>query len=221
MKFHVAIKFILSLTLLLLSGLCFAKEEIPQFTTDGLELVKDSKLALVYVQPGASLSQYSKVYLVDTYVAFKKNWQRNQNRSYAHKIKASDMERMRSELATMFHKVFSETLAEGNYELVTERGEDVLIVKPAIINLDATAPDTMSAGSTRSFSGSAGEMTLYIELYDSVTDAIIAKALDRKRDRNTGQFQWQNRVTNRAAANRILKVWATALKNALDEAHGK
>lgn len=221
MKFYVATKFILSLTLLLLSGLCFAKEEIPQFTTDGLELVKDSKLALVYVQPGASLSQYSKVYLVDTYVAFKKNWRRNQNRSYAHKIKASDMERMRSELATMFHKVFSETLAEGNYELVTERGEDVLIVKPAIINLDATAPDTMSASMTRSFSGSAGEMTLYIELYDSVTDDIIAKALDRKRDRNTGQFQWQNRVTNRAAANRILKVWATALKNALDEAHGK
>jgi hypothetical protein len=72
----------------------------------------------------------------------------------------------------------------------------------------------------RSYAESAGEMTLYIELYDSVTDDLIGKALDRKRDRKTGYFQWHNRVTNRAAANRILKEWAKVLKEGLDEAHG-
>ena len=63
-------------------------------------------------------------------------------------------------------------------------------------------------------------MTLYLELFDSVTDDLIAKALDLQTDRDTGYFQWQTRVTNRAAANRILTVWASVLKDGLDKVHG-
>ena len=70
----------------------------------------------------------------------------------------------------------------------------------------------------RTYSESAGEMTLYLELYDSVTDDLLAKALDRKKDRQTGYFRWQTRITNRAAANRILQAWADVLKEGLDEA---
>jgi len=61
---------------------------------------------------------------------------------------------------------------------------------------------------------------LYLELYDSVTDDLIAKALDRQQDREIGYFQWQTTVRNRAAANRILKVWANVLKDGLDRARG-
>ena len=139
---------------------------------------------------------------------------------------------MKAELSSLFREVFSKTLEEGGYELVTERAEDVLLLKPAIINLDLIAPDTMEkvrpgtgreaglghANRGNSFSETTGEMTLYLELYDSLTDDLIAKALDRKIDRQTGYFQWQNRVTNRAAANRILQVWANVLKEGLDEA---
>ena len=67
--------------LLTASSLSATKIEIPEVTADGLHHVKDSKLALVYAQPGVDFSQYQRVYLADTYVAFKKNWQRNQNRS--------------------------------------------------------------------------------------------------------------------------------------------
>ncbi len=207
--------------LLLAAGsLQAAADKLPEVTVDGLHHLSDTELAIVYAQPGADLSQYKRVYLVDTLVAFKKNWQRDQNRSRTQRISSSEMEKIKTELADLFREVFTTTLEEGGYELVTERGEDVLIVKPAIINLDVTAPDTMTAGNSRSYAESAGEMTLYVELYDSVTDDLIAKALDRKRDRETGYFQWQNRVTNRAAANRILKEWAKVLKEGLDEARG-
>jgi hypothetical protein len=37
-------------------------------------------------------------------------------------------------------------------------------------------------------------------------------------DRNTGIYTWTNSVTNRAAANRILKGWAGVLVDALNEA---
>jgi hypothetical protein len=33
----------------------------------------------------------------------------------------------------------------------------------------------------------------------------------------TGYFQWRNKVSNRAAANRILQVWAKVLKEGLDD----
>jgi len=219
MKFSTFVKSSCIPFLLATSGLYAATDKLPEVTVDGLHHLSDTELAIVYAEPGADLGQYNKVYLVEPYVAFKKNWQRDQSVAGSRiRISTSDMEKIKAELARMFMAVFTETLAEGGYELATERGEDVLIVKPAIINLDVRAPDTMSAGRSRIYAESAGEMTLYLELYDSVTDDLLAKALDRQYDRETGYFQWQNRVTNRAAANRILKEWANVLKEGLDEA---
>ena len=218
MKFGIFIKFMVLFSIVVAGNHVVAEEAVPEVTIEGLQLIKDSNLALVYAEPGINLGQYSKVYLDDAYIAFKKNWQRDQNRHHPQKINAEDMARMKAELSSLFREVFSKTLEEGGYELFTERAEDVLLLKPAIINLDLIAPDTMDANRGNSFSETTGEMTLYLELYDSLTDDLIAKALDRKIDRQTGYFQWQNHVTNRAAANRILQVWANVLKEGLDVA---
>lgn len=221
MKFRILTAFLLFLSLLLVTNFSFANKEPPQTTLEGLERVKDSKLALVYVEPGADFSQYKRIYLADTYVAFKKNWRRDQNRAAdPHKISSGDMDKMKTELAGMFRDIFTGVLEEGGYELVNERAEDVLMIKPAIINLDITAPDTLANKGGHRYSESAGEMTLYLELYDSATDDLIAKAMDLQTDRQTGYFQWQTRVSNRAAASRILTVWANVLKDGLDGARG-
>jgi len=213
--------FKVSLMALLLSAtsICaVAGEDVPQVTLEGLELVKDSKLSLVYAEPGVDLSHYNRINLADTYVSFRKNWQTDKTGATQNGVSGSDMDRIKIELSDMFREVFSEVLEDGGYELVTERAEDVLLLKPAIIKLDVNAPDSMTANGSHSYTESAGEMTLYLELYDSVTDDLIAKALDRQKDRQTGYIQWQSGVTNRAAATRILKVWANVLKNGLDEA---
>jgi hypothetical protein len=221
MNSRILTAFLASFSLLITVSSTYAKEELPQTTIEGLERVEDSKLALVYVEPGADFSQYSRIYMVDTYVAFKKNWRRDQNRSAnPHKISYNDMDKMKAELAGLFRDIFTEVLEQGGYELVNERADDVLIIKPAIINLDIAAPDSLSSNDTRTYSESPGEMTLYLELFDSVTNDLIAKAIDLQTDRETGYFQWQTRVTNRAAANRILTVWANVLKDGLDKAHG-
>jgi len=205
--------------LLVANGLFAASDKLPEVTIDGLHHMSDTELAIVYAKPDIDLGQYKRFFLTDTLVAFKKNWRRDQTMTGSRiRISTSDMEKIKTELAALFREVFTETLVEGGYELATERADDVLIIKPAIINLDVQAPDTMSASRSRTYSESAGEMTLYVELYDSVTDDLLAKALDRQFDRDTGYFQWQNSVTNRAAANRILKQWANVLKEGLDEA---
>jgi len=218
MKSRISVKFLLIASLLAASGLSIAQEESSGLDIEGLQLVEDSNLALVYAQPGIDWGRYSKIYLDDPYIAFKENWQRDQNRDKPGWITDDDMSKIQIELSSLFDDVFSETLLEGGYELVFDTGEDVLLIRPSIIGLDIIAPENNSPGTSTTYSESAGEMTLYLELYDSVSGETLAKALDRQVDRQTGYFEWQNGVTNRAAANRILKVWANVLKEGLDDA---
>ncbi len=223
MKSSTILNSIFALALLAATTSAVTKEqELPDVTEDGLHRVADSRMAVVYAEPGADLSGYQKVQLLDAYVAFKKNWERDQRSGSADplRITSSDVEKIKNRLAEEFQSVFTEVLTEGGYPVVDAAGDDVLLVRPAIINLDVTAPDTMKAGRSRSYTQSAGEMTLYVELYDSVTGDLIAKAIDRKVDRNSGYYTWSNSVSNKAAADRILKGWAEILLNALNEAKG-
>ena len=125
---------------LLASFSAFGKQELPQITEEGLHLMQDTPLAVVYAKPGVDLGVYNRVLLVDATVAFKKHWQRDQNRSRI-KVNTKDMEKIKTGLAELFEQVFAEKLSEAGYELTEERAEDVLVVRPAIINLDVYAPD--------------------------------------------------------------------------------
>ena len=197
------------------------KQELPEVTEDGLHRVPDSRMAIVYAEPGADLAQYQRIQLLPAYVAFKKNWAREQRSRSAQAIRLTDrdIEKIKTSLADEFDAVFRKVLVEGGYEVVEGAAADVLLVRPAIINLDVNAPDTPTAGRSYTFTQTAGEMTLYIEIYDSVTGDLIAKALDRKIDRSrAGLYTWTTSVTNKAAAERILRGWANILLEALDEA---
>lgn len=197
------------------------KQEFPEVTVDGLELVKQTKSGVVYAKPGASLVAYQRVKLLDPAVAFKKNWERDQRHSNsitAKRLSPKDIDNIKTALAAEFKIVFTKTLEEAGYQLTDEVAEDVMIVRPAIINLDVNAPEAGSFGRDRVYVDSAGEMTLYLELYDSATSDLIVKAMSRKADNAFGSFYtWANSSTNKIAAERILSGWAKILVNALDE----
>ena len=196
----------------------WAKKNLPAVNDEGMELVKDSDLATVYADPDADLSIYNSVMLMDATVAFKKNWKRDQNRGVSMKVKDRDMVKIQEEVAEVFREVMTKELVDGGYTMADAPGEDVLLVKPAIVDLDVYAPDIQNANRTMSYSESAGEMTLNIELFDSVTEDKIAKATDRKKDYQRGYMQWRTSVSNRADARRMMSSWAKALRSALDEA---
>lgn len=199
-------------------------QDAAQDTFDGLVLLPDSKVAAAYVDPEADFSGYNKIMILDCYVAFKKNWQRDHKRAGSNiSVSSSDMEKIKAGVAELFREVFTEKLGgDGGYEIVEAAGEDVLLVRPAIIDLDVTAPDTMSAGRTSTYTASSGAATIYIELYDSVSGDILARAADRKAaERMGGQITYTNRVTNKADAKRMLGAWADLLRARLDEFHGK
>ena len=179
---------------------------------DDLVPVGDPKVAMAYINPEADFSVFKRVAIMQPFVAFRSNWQRDQNRSSTRNISTRDMERIKADVATLFERVFSERLEAAGYAVVDVMGDDVLLLRPAIIDLDVTAPDLNTAGRTRNFTASTGAATLYIELYDSVTGDILGRAADRQSVRNAGNtISWSNSVSNMADANRMIGRWADRL----------
>ena len=97
---------------------------------------------------------------------FSKNWQRNYNEqaNFEARVSDKDMEEIRERVATEFKKEFEQVLEKGGHKIVTDAGSGVLILRPAIIDLNVTAPDVMTPGMTTTFVASAGSMTLYMDL---------------------------------------------------------
>lgn len=200
----------------------FAKPETPAVLPDGMELVEKDSRGEIYADPGVDWNVYTKIQLDKATVAFRKYWQRDQNRyPSTFKIKTSDMEKIKIELSELFNEVFTEELTHKNdFQMVTESGENVMRISPQIVDLDINAPDRPTAGIQRAYTNQAGRMTLKLEIYDSVTGDLIATASDRRESPNQGYMQWTNSVSNRADARRILQIWARDLRKRLDEARG-
>jgi hypothetical protein len=189
---------------------------------DGLVHQPGTRLHSVWVKPDAELVGYRSVMLDPVRVEFARNWDPTRGgRSQASRLNPADVEAIRTNLADLFREVFREELARGGYQLVDEAGPDTLRVSAAIVDLYISAPDTMSAGRSRTYTSNAGRMTLVAELRDSVTGEILARAVDPRSARNTGTMEWTNRVTNTAEARRAIRTWAQALLRGLDEIYGR
>jgi len=104
--------------------------------------------------------------------------------------------------------------------IVDQPGPDVLGVAVNIVNLIVNAPDTQSAGRSRSYVASAGEMTLVAELRDSQSGQVVARVVDRTESRSTGRMMVADRFTNSAEASDAAAAWARVLRNSLDKARG-
>ena len=203
------------LGLFALASIASAADEMPETTPEGLVLMESEKLHTVYVRPGASLDQYTKVVLFDAYIAFRKNWDRDYNRNLmpgSTRVRPDDMEKIKVGLAEMFKEVFTEELQDKRgYEIVQTADFDVLVVKPAIINLDVTAPNLSNTNMTRSVVTSAGQMTLWMELYDSATGEIIARVIDPAVHNRNGMAYVATGSGNKSVARRMLREWAAVL----------
>jgi len=200
-----------------------AAEAPPQVSKDGLQLKTHTKQRVVYVKPGATFNQYDRVMILDCYVEMQKDWQRNYNANVvdlSRQVSNDDVQRIKSTLAAEFKKVFTAELQKGGYQVTNSPAPDVLLLRPAIIDVQVTAPDIMSAGMDVNVITSAGSGTFYLELWDPSTNTILARAMDAEADQQPFAQQ-ANAVTNRQAADIILRKWADDLVRHLDAVRGK
>ena len=187
---------------------------------DGLQKVSVKGLDLAYARPGATLAGYKRVQLEPVKVAFRKDWDPTRPGSRI-KVSAEERENMRSGLAQVVQEAFVRELqSHSDYPVVNEAGPDVLRVKIHIVDLYVNAPDTPTAARSRTYVMSAGEMTLFAELFDAETGQTLARVVDRREARDTGQLTLSNAVLNMGEAQAIASTWARILRSALDQAHG-
>lgn len=210
---------VLAVGAVVLSG-CASTDAVTEW--DGLVRQPNTRLNAVFVKPDAQIVAYRSVMIDPVQVSFDSNWDPNRGtRSMSARLNADDIAAIKNDLAELFREIFRDELARGGYQLVDQPGPETLRVTPAIVNLFINAPDVSAPGRTRTYTADSGRMTLVVELRDSETGTLLARAVDTQTGRNAGMWTITNRVTNTADARRAIGVWASALRRGLDELYGR
>ena len=197
----------------LLSACVVNAPPVAEKTPDGLVRVQSKQVDTVYAARGVSLARYQRVMLDSVELAFKLDWQKRHP-----EVSESDVARIRSQGAGVFYEIFSSALTLNNgYPIATQPAADVLRVTASITELDVAAtPGTV--GNQRMYVVSPSDLTLFMELRDSTTGALLVRAIDREKGRAVGNLQVEGAVENSAEARRALELWAGLLRKALDDA---
>jgi hypothetical protein len=186
---------------------------------DGLIQVQPKRMDAAFLLPGADFRQYTKLMIDPTEVAFQKDWMKriNEDRRLSDRVSEEDAQKILAAARENFDDIFVEAFTKAGYTTVTTPGADVLRVSTAVVNLYINAPDTMTAGRSYSFTTEAGEATLFIEVRDSLTGALMGRVLDRRETRGSAGMQMSTSVSNQAEFRALFKQWASTAVKGIDE----
>jgi hypothetical protein len=176
---------------------------------DGLQKVKSKRLDAVYLLPGVDFKTYTSVMMQPAEVALHEDWLRdiNRDRIASQRVTSEDVQKMREDVAAVLPKVMAEEFEKAGWKVVTTPEPGTLSLATAIIDIHVNAPDTMSAGRSRTYTVEAGNATLLMEVRDAVTGQLLGRAVDARETRNMGTLQWTNSATNRADFTSLFRDW--------------
>ena len=186
---------------------------------DGLHEIDNSRADIAWARPDIDLSSYSSILPVSlgieyTEVANKANTAvtRTQRGPYFIDDKA------RAEFEALVSEIFMEELQKSDrFRIVDERGPNTLIVAGGLLDVTSQVPPTRVGSSSRIYLSSIGDATLVLEIRDSETNRILARAIDRRAAEPIGaSFQTSNSVTD--SARRIYSIAASQVRSVLHEA---
>jgi hypothetical protein len=197
----------LAVSLSLTASPVFAQSETEW---DGLVRVPSEHIDGAYLAPGADFRPYTKVMLDQSEAAFARNWVRDYNRDavgLSNRITESEAARALQEVQAGLHEAFAEAYTTAGYQVVTTAGPDVLRLRTGVVNITVSAPDQDTAARTRRYSEEAGTATLVVEARDSMSGAILGRAVDARIIDENSSIQWRTRTSNRADFRRTFRQW--------------
>jgi hypothetical protein len=190
-----------------------------ELSFDGLHKVDNSRADVAWARPDFDISGYTKIWLVGAGIEYRQVKDRGRStmaRSQGGPYFIDD--KARAQFEELVGKVFREEFEKiEKYELVDEPGPDVLMVRGGLLDVTSYVPPDPIGGRSFIYLSSVGEATLVLELRDSETGTILARSIDRRAAETIGgTFTRSNSVTNSAEARRLIRFWATRLREGLD-----
>jgi len=186
---------------------------------DGLYRVDNSQADLAWAKPDFDISGYTKIMLVGEGIEY----------APAENMGRTSMERSRGgpyfideDSRARFEELVRETFVDEmqqveRYEIVTEAGPDVMMIRGGLLDVVSYVPEDPMSGRSSIYLSSVGEATLVLELRDSETGAILARSIDRRAAEQIGGTMIEsNRVTNTAEVRRLVRFWGRRLRESLD-----
>jgi len=189
-----------------------------EISFDGLHSIKGGTADAAWARPGTDISQYSKIMLQGVGIEYRPGGEAG--RTYHARAEGGPFEvtaRQREEFEIVMKEAFLEELAKSDkFELVAEAGPDVLLIIGALIDVVSHVPPE-PIGMADIYLTRVGEATLVLEIRDSITEAVLVRAVDRRAAERFGEFMESNRINNRAEVRRLARTWARLLRMRLEE----
>ena len=185
---------------------------------DGLHVVDNAAFREAWADPDIEFSRYNKIMPGGAFFEFRAV----RRTSGTTRARSSDREfyideDARARLEEEVTAIFAEELANSTrFTVVDEPGPDVLIIRGGLHDIVSFVPPE-PIGRGEIWLSSVGEITLLLEVVDSLSGEVIARAVERRAaERGGGMAIQANRVTTWAEVRRLTRRWATTLRDGLD-----
>ncbi len=185
---------------------------------DGLHVVDNSAFREAWADPDIEFSRYNKIMPGGAFFEFRavkrtSNTTRARSNTREFYIDEDARARLEEEVTT----IFTEELAQSTrFTVVDEPGPDVLIIRGGLHDIVSFVPP-QPIGRGEIWLSAVEEITLLLEVVDSLSGEVIARAVERRAAQQGGGMAIRaNSVTTWAEVRRLTRRWATTLRDGLD-----
>jgi hypothetical protein len=196
-----------------------------EVTFDGLTRMEGTVMDVVWARTDIDLTAYRKVMFAGVGVEYRDvgnapySGRRGATGTATTRRSATEFNLhpdTRAQFEEEIAAAFVEEVSGSNvFEVVEEEGPDVLLIRGGLLDVVSRVPPE-TVGRSRIFIDSVGEATLVLEIRSSMSQAIYARALDRRAAGSSAMMQESNQVTNRAEVRRLGRAWGRLLRDGLD-----
>lgn len=199
-----------------------AEGELPEIPKTGMDVIQQNRHGEFLAVPDVDWSQYSGVQIEVTSVEFRDRWKRDQRWRSGNIVREKDEIRIKTETAELVTEVLGRELSrKGDYIVTDEGGADVMRMSIRVKDLDIVAPDRVRDHIGSSFTDSQLNMTLELDIHDSLSGDVLATTRRHEEDPYKGYMEWTTSPTNRRAAVLMLERYSSWLLEGLAQASGR
>lgn len=201
-----------------LSGYAATATENADTSFDGLVPVSVKGLDQAWTKPEANLSKYTKIMLEKAEIQYRQV--KPAALQYDTPLSQTEYpvsEEGKAYLEKLLVDTFSQELGKSEmFTVVQAPGPDVLKVRVSLLDVVSMVPPERSSKSPI-FLDSIGEATLVLELYDSQSNAILARAIDRGTADSPAWKMTSSSAETDTEVRELVANWASILRSELEE----